>query len=158
MVDGAVARLPEPRRERLGEEWRAALADMPTPISQIVFAIGVRIAAERIRSRDSQKHVPKLRINAGILQDGHGAGGLTTAAVSVLPVSSRRLQGALWFVTCVAITLGFYAVSIKTMRTRARVEAAEVSIVRAKQDIAALEARLAARNALRRANSVQAGR
>jgi len=50
----AVARLPEGRRERLAEEWAAGVSEMPSAFSRLVFVLGLSIAAERLRMRDSK--------------------------------------------------------------------------------------------------------
>lgn len=140
-VGTAVRRLPEARRERLGEEWQACLSELPTPISQMLFAVGVRIAAERIRSRDRREGTSSHR------SEVPGIGGVGGSAASVVAGAAMtyRLRGVSWFLGCVAIVLGFYLVSLQVNHARRQVEDLERSIIKAQREISALETKLAVR-------------
>lgn len=142
----AVRRLPETRRTRLGEEWHASLLELPTPLSQIMFTVGIVIAAERIRARERGKAGTGLTgVHSGM---GAVAGAvvMTGAAVS----TTRRVRGIVWFSACVMIVLGFYLVNIQVMTMRTQLKATEASIRKARREITVLKARVAAGEAATR--------
>lgn len=54
----AVKRLPPKFRARFEEEWMADLADQPSPLSQVVFAVGLLVAARNISVADRRQTAP----------------------------------------------------------------------------------------------------
>jgi hypothetical protein len=59
LLDGAVQRLPESKRERCAEEWPADLDERPGVIAKLYTALSFHIAAFKIRNSDDKSRLEK---------------------------------------------------------------------------------------------------
>jgi hypothetical protein len=135
MLSSAVKRLPAIYQARLAEEWSAAIADMPTPVSKAIYALNLRWAAERIRWRARPR-------TFGFRIFGKGPGGVLVLAGGAWTFLSRRgVAGIGWFALGVVAAPSSYLLASRTASERAKVEALDKSIAQLRAEIRTLRKR-----------------
>ena len=133
-LDKAISRLPAQYQDRLSEEWSAALYDLPTILSRLLFVVGLRWAAERIRWTAGMR---PTWVRIGVAQSG-GLILSTVGRVTSISIPSR-LQGIGWFLSGVVVAPAAYMLSVEVAEKRAELAVAQNSIVTVQAEIRALQ-------------------
>ena len=105
LLSQAVRRLPDDSKARYEEEWESDLSDIPGALSKAMFALGLLLAAGRIRAERSSAGGSVVEKSAGVLE------GTSRFALGLLPEPESRaaafiVSAAINGTICAAVLAG----------------------------------------------------